>query len=281
VTNDSYTDIEVELDDPVCTIRLNRPERLNAFTYHTLAELRRAVDHAAVDPAVVGIVITGNGRGFCSGLDAETLRSITEAAAGGDEQAGRSDPKSTEVPGLFTYLLQVPKPVIAAVNGVAAGGGFVLAMMCDIRFAAPEASFLTVFLKRGLAAEHGTTWTLPRLLGPGRALDLLWSSRKIGAAEAREIGLVDYIVENDAGTAAGSDVVSRAQAYVRELAAAASPASMADAKRMVYEQLGMGYPDALRQTDAIQNDTLSRRDAYEGARALIEKREPNFDRLGS
>ena len=164
--------IEVHIDDPVCVIRLDRPERLNALTFPMMADLRRAVDDAAADPRVVGIVITGNGRGFCSGLDAAVLAAVT-SGDGDDVGAGpdadvRTVPEG-ELPGIFSYLLQVPKPVIAAINGVAAGGGVVLASMCDVRIASTEAAFATVFLQRGLVAEHGTSWILPRLLGPGRA----------------------------------------------------------------------------------------------------------------
>src|SRR5205807_8087121 len=150
-----------------------------------LAEFRRTVDEAGRDPRVVGIVITGAGRGFCSGLDASALQETTTT--------GSSSRRETAgVPGMFTWLLEVPKPVIAAVNGVAAGGGFVLAVMSDIRIASADASFTTIFSKRGLIAEHGTTWIVPRLIGAGRALDLLWTSRKIDADEAYRTGLVEY-----------------------------------------------------------------------------------------
>src|SRR5207237_618154 len=151
-------------------IRLNRPEKLNALTPQLLAELREAIDAAAANPRVVGIVITGNGRGFCAGLDAGVL---TEYARGEREMAQAS---AETLPGLFSYLVQVDKPVIAAVNGPAAGGGFVLALLADVRFASRNASFITSFAQRGLVAEHGTSWMLPRLVGTGRALDLLWTS---------------------------------------------------------------------------------------------------------
>jgi len=266
----TYQDIQVEIVDPVCTIRLNRPDKLNALSYHMLGELRRAIDDAAADQRVVGIVITGNGRGFCSGLDSQALVETTAAGSSGRDTSAAAQ---AETPGMFTYLLSVPKPVIAAVNGVAAGGGLVLAALCDVRFASTEASFTTVFLKRGLIAEHGTSWLLPRMLGPGRALDLLWSSRRIGADEALSTGMVEYVVPAE-------DLVARAQDYVRELSIAASPAAMAETKRMVYEHLGLGHVDALRDADAAQWRALDSDDSTEGARALIEKRNPQFPRLG-
>ncbi len=272
-----FHDIEVSVEDPVCVIRLNRPDKLNAFTYRTLGELRRAIEAAASDARVVGIVITGNGRGFSAGLDSATLAAVTGADGAGGVGAGAAaeerDVVDDDVPGLFTYLLRIPKPIIAAVNGVAAGGGLVLATLCDVRIASTEASFTTVFLKRGLIAEHGTSWLLPRLLGPGRALDLLWTSRRIDAAEALAAGLVEHVVPAD-------ELIDRACAYVREIADAAAPAAIAATKRMVYEHLGLGYPDALRDADREQWAAIDREDSTEGARALLEKRAPNFRRLG-
>ena len=261
--------IVYEVEDPVATIRLDRPERLNAFTHETLAALREAVDAAASDSAVVGIIVTGTGRGFCAGLDAAAL---AETTSRGSAARDTDAPASDTVPGLFTYLLDVPKPVVAAVNGVAAGGGLVLAAMCDVRFASTEASFTTVFSKRGLIAEHGTSWILPRLLGPGRALELLWSSRRIDAEEALRIGLVEFLTEPDR-------LLERATGFVRELAENISPASMRDTKRLVYRHLGVGYPEALREADAVQWESLDRVDAKEGVQSFLERRPPRFPRL--
>jgi len=270
VAEKGYRDLEVTIDDPVALIRLNRPEKLNAFTYDTLGEIRRAIDSAAADPRVVGIVITGAGRGFCAGLDAQTLAAVT---AEGASRSRRELPPG-ELPGLFTYFLEVPKPIVAAVNGVAAGGGVVLASMCDVRFASTAASFTTVFLKRGLVAEHGTTWILPRLMSPGRALDLLWTSDRIDGETAHRIGLVEHLSSPE-------KLVDDACAYIRKIAASASPASVADTKRMVYRHAGVGYPEALQEVDTVQWNAVSRPDASEGARALLERREPKFPRLGA
>ena len=256
----------VEIDDPVATITLNRPATLNALTHPMLREFRAAVDAAARDPRVVGIVVTGAGRGFCSGLDASVLQATTTAGSS-------TRPVTDDVPGLFTWLLEVLKPVIAAVNGVAAGGGFVLAAMSDIRIASTAASFTTIFSKRGLIAEHGMTWIVPRQIGTGAALDLLWSSRRIDAEEAHRVGLVQQLAEPD-------DLLAAARRYVVELAENVSPASLADTKRLVYEGYGVRYPEALQEIDAVQYAALDRIDAKEGAAALIEKRPPDFPRLG-
>ena len=264
-----YTEIEYELRGTAAIIRLNRPEKLNALTSTTLAEIRLAVDTAAADASVVGIVITGNGRGFCSGLDSAALIASTTAGS-----AGRGKPKGDDPHGMFSYLLHVPKPVIAAVNGVAAGGGLVLALVSDVRIASTAASFTTIFSKRGLVSEHGTSWIMPRLMGVGRSLDLLWTSRRIDAEEALRTGMVEYVCEPD-------ELVDRACAYVADLAENVSPQAIADIKRLVYRHAGMGYVEALEEADAATYAALDRPDSTEGARALVEKRPPRFARLGS
>ena len=266
----TFTDIEVETSDPVCIIRLNRPERLNALTYPMLAAIRSAVDAAAADPAVVAIIVTGNGRGFCSGLDADVLKATTEAGS-----AGRAKPAEGELAGMFSYFLHVPKPIIAAVNGVAAGGGFVLAAMADLRVAGPSASFTTIFSKRGLTSEHGTSWILPKIVGTARALDLLWSSRRIDGAEAYRIGLADFLCDD------GEDPVERARAYIADLAANISPASIANMKQLVYRHADTPYPEALAEADFHTWQALDRPDSTEGAMSLIEKRPSNFARWGT
>src|SRR4029079_16566378 len=159
--------IRYEVDDPVATITLNRPEVLNAFHFPMLAEIREAIEAATADRAVVATVITGEGRGFCAGLDSSVLAATT--GGGGQRPAVAED----ELPGLFSYFTRQPKPIIAAVNGVTAGGGFVLASMCDLRFASTQAAFTVVFSKRGLVAEHGITWLLPRQVGLGSAVQPL------------------------------------------------------------------------------------------------------------
>lgn len=181
---------------------------------------------------------------------------------------------SAELPGLFTYLLDVRKPVIAAVNGVAAGGGLVLLAMCDIRIFSREARVTTVFLKRGLIAEHGMTWVLPRLLGPGRALDLLWTSDFVDAARALEIGLAEYVSEPGA-------LVADAVAYIKKVAGAAAPWGVAVTKELVYRHLGTGWLEAVTEAKKFQDESLGRPEPGEGVRALLEKRDPRFPRLGA
>ena len=260
--------IRYEVADPVATITLCRPEVLNAFHGPMLGELQRAVEAAVADPAVVGIVITGEGRGFCAGLDAAALAATTER---GSSERPATDPD--ELPGLFSYLLEQPKPIIAAVNGVAAGGGFILTLKCDLRIASTDAAFTSIFTKRGLIAEHGATWFLPRLVGTGAALDLLWSSRTIGADEAHRLGLVQQVVPPE-------KLLATARAYIADLAANVTPYGIAETKRLVHSHGGRDLRSALQEADDATWAAVSRPDAKEGVAALVERRPPRFERLG-
>jgi len=262
----AQSNVSLEVKDSVAIVRLNRPERMNAFTFKMVAEIRAAVDRAAPDEKAVGIIITGSGRAFSAGLDATDLARSTSGTAQSDIESSTS---SDELPALFSYLLRIPKPVIAAVNGVAAGGGFVLAMMSDLRFAAASASFTTVFSKRGLIAEHGTSFLLPRLVGTSRALDLLWSSRRFDAAEALRIGFVDRVVPDER-------LLDEACAYIRDLAANVSPRSLAVIKAQVYGHLSLGMEAAIRHSDKIMNESLTHPDATEGVASFVERRPPRF-----
>lgn len=247
-------------------ITINRDEKLNAFTYPMIAALRDSVMRAQADPAIVGIVVTGAGRAFSAGLDMDALsQSASRARDGnpGDEHG------ADELPSLFGYLLTIGKPVIAAVNGVAAGGGFVLAMMCDLRFASEAASFTTVFSKRGLIAEHGTSFILPRMIGTSRALDLLWSSERIGAAEAYRIGLADRLTAPDM-------VVDDAVTYIDKLAATVSRRSLAVIKAQVYRHLSLPLTEAAWDADKLMWQALAHADAREGVASFVERRAPNF-----
>jgi enoyl-CoA hydratase/carnithine racemase len=263
----SDAEILFETMGRVALIRLNRPQQLNALTYGMLADIRRLVAVAEKDPAVTAIAFVGEGRGFCSGLDAEVLRQTT--AAGESRRVEGDAPARTDPPGMFSYLPRISKPVISAVNGVAAGGGFILAMMSDLRFGSESASFTTVFSKRGLIAEHGASWVLPRLVGPSRAMDLLWSSRRVMADEALRIGLLDRIVPAD-------ELLASVAAYVDDLAAQVSPGAIAVMKSQVYRHLSDAMEPALADADRLTAAQLKHPDAYEGAMSLIERRAPKF-----
>jgi enoyl-CoA hydratase/carnithine racemase len=265
----SEAEILFETMGRVALIRLNRPQALNALTYAMLADIRRLVSVAEQDPEVTAIAFVGEGRGFCSGLDAEVLRQTTAAGESRPAEGGSAQRENPDPPGMVSYLPRISKPVISAVNGVAAGGGFILAMMSDLRFGSDAASFTTVFSKRGLIAEHGASWMLPRLVGASRALDLLWSSRRVHADEALRIGLLDRVFP-------AADLLAGLVAYVDDLAANVSPSAIAVMKSQVYRHLSDAMEPALADADRLTQAQLKHPDAYEGAMSLIERRAPNF-----
>ena len=252
---------------PLALITLNRPERLNALTTPMRKAIMDLVRKGEADEAVVAIAITGAGRGFCSGVEVEHLVQVTSKGEGPLQQT--ADEPEEEIPGLYAGFLKVAKPIIAAVNGPAAGAGFTLAMMCDLRFVAEGAIMTTVFSKRGLIAEHGSSWILPRLVGPSRALDLLWSSRRVSAEEALRIGLADRVCPADS-------LVAAVQEYVEDLAANVAPRSLATIKSQVYRHLAEDFATAARDSHALVRKSLTHPDAKEGATAFVERRPPQF-----
>ncbi len=275
-----YEEITYSVDNPVAIITMNRPEALNALTGRMMAEIRHALAAAESDPEVVGIVLTGAGRGFCAGADIAGLDATASgesAAAAEDLSALKAEPGDPDMGENFrityTYILSVQKPVIAAINGPCAGLGFCYALLCDMRFAERQAKFTTAFSQRGLIAEHASSWLLPRLIGPGKALDLLWSARKFLADEAYELGMVERVVDS-------GESVEAASAYIRELAAVASPTSLKIIKAQVYRHLNMELGAAMKESNALMAESLEREDFKEGVRSFIEKRPPEFGRIG-
>lgn len=273
-----YRDILYTVDDPVAVITMHRPDRLNAFTNRMLAEIRHAVAAAEADERVVGIVLTGAGRGFCAGMDLAALDAISAAGSMQDDNppelaASPGDPAmGSDFDGKFSYFLAVRKPVIAAVNGPCAGLGFCFALLCDMRFVDTQAKFSSAFAGRGLVAEHGASWLLPRLVGTGRALDLLWSARRFDGVEAERLGIAERLCEPGTSLSAACD-------YVRELARTVSPASLMVMKQQVYRHLMTSYGPAMRETDRLMHESLERPDFREGVRSFIEQRPPRFDRV--
>ena len=274
-----YEEIRYEVDGPAAVITLNRPDALNALTNNMLEELKHALAEAEKDESVVGIVLTGEGRGFCAGMDMNALNS---QASGGDLSAGAERRKLEADPGdksmgdnftvAFTYILSIRKPVIAAVNGACAGLGMSIALLCDMRFGSENTRFITAFSQRGLVAEHGQSWILPRLIGSARALDLLWSSRKTGAEEAKEMGLLDRILPHD-------ELVPATKDYIVQLAEASSPTSLMVMKQQVYRHLNMELGDAMKESNQLMAASLQRDDFREGVKSFLEKRPPEFDRI--
>ena len=252
-----------EENDGVALVTLNRPERLNSWTDELGSAYFDALDRGAASSDVNAIVVTGAGRGFCSGADMDMLLGIG-ASEGGEEtpQQLRAD--------RHDYALTIPKPVIAAINGACAGLGFVHAMMCDIRFAAEGAKFTSAFSRRGLIAEHGVSYMLPRVVGPSNALDILMSGRVFLAEEAKEMGVVSRVL-------APEDLLTATVEYAQELGRYSAPWSMAQMKRQVWTQMDMARTDALNESNQIMAQSLKRPDFKEGVASFVEKRDPSFE----
>lgn len=248
-----------EVSEGIATITLNRPDRLNAWTEALGTAYFDRLDEAADDPHVKVIVVTGAGRGFCAGADMDMLQGI------GSADDGPAQPETRA----HTHATGVPKPVIAAINGACAGLGLVHASMADLRFAAEGAKFTTAFSRRGLVAEHGTSWVLPRLLGPSVALDLLMSGRVFMADEALELGFVNRVVPAD-------ELMAVTRAYALDLAANVASTAMAVIKRQVWGHYDMTLNDSLAETNDMMKRSLKRPDFKEGVASFVEKRPPTF-----
>jgi enoyl-CoA hydratase/carnithine racemase len=278
-----HPEIRYTVDDPVAEVRLARPAALNALTLPMLAALRDALFEAERDARVVGIVLTGEGRGFCSGLDMRLLQraAAEDERSGGQPSTPAPPPAAPAAPAQlgpdvafeFDYFPGLRKPIVAAVNGPAAGLGFVLAMLCDIRIAGERAVFNSAFAARGLVAEYGISWLLPRLVGTAHALDVLWRPRKIDAREALGIGLVSRVVTD-------AELVSTASAYVRELAERSSPASLMAMKAQVYRDLSSTLAESWVRTREMMAKSVEEPDFREGVTAFVESRPPRFRRIG-
>jgi enoyl-CoA hydratase/carnithine racemase len=268
------SDVLYEVKDRIATITLNRPDRLNAFTQAMGDGLRGSMETAARDAGVRVIVLTGAGRGFCAGADMENL---SGAAGSRGATIQRTTPPAIDVGGSkradfqhrYSYFPAVPKPIIGAINGPAAGLGLVFALYCDIRIAGSEAMFTTAFSRRGLIAEYGLAWLLPRLVGPGHAADLLFSARRVGAEEAAKIGLVNRVVPQ-------AELMGAVDAYARELASVVSPRSMGVMKRQLWESMQTGLADALALAEDEMPLSFKSEDFREGVAHFVEKRAARF-----
>ena len=268
-----YQDITVAVDQRVCTITLNRPERLNAWTERMENEFRGAVQAAEADDSVRAIVVTGAGRGFCAGADMDILEAGAAGGSTGAEEAAA--PAADALQGIernyawrFSYLLRVRKPVFAAINGPIAGIGLCMALFCDFRYMAEGQKLTTAFAKRGLIAEHGASWMLPRLVGVTNALDLLLSARTLVTAEAAQLGLVKALP--------AEGFLAAVQATARELVHTASPRSIGVIKRQVYDSLFQDLDEAWRRADEAMVASFDSEDFKEGVAHFLEKRAPNF-----
>ena len=263
--------------DRVATITLNRPDKLNAWTATMEQEVRAAIYEAERDQNVRVIILTGAGRGFCAGADMSLLGAIAQQGLGdrGQEDflrntsnGGRQNVRP-DFQKKYSYFPSIEKPVIAAVNGPAVGLGFIISLYCDLRFASDSARFGTAFAKRGLIAEYGLAWLLPRLIGPANALDLLFSARLVDANDALRMGLVNQVFPQ-------SSFMENVYAYAKELAYSVSPRSMRVIKDQVYNAMFQTLSEAFETSEKEMVQSLQCEDFKEGVAHFLEKRSAAF-----
>ena len=263
--------------DRIATITLNRPDKLNAWTAIMEQEVRSSIEEAERDENVRVIILTGAGRGFCAGADMSLLSSVV--ASGVDERVRKQASSSSTagpVEGIradfrkkYSYFPAVEKPIIAAINGPVVGLGLVIALYCDLRFASDAAKFSTAFARRGLIAEYGLAWILPRLVGHANALDLLFSARMVDSAEALRIGLVNQVFRQDV-------FLAKVNEYARDVAANSSPRSTRIMKRQVYDAMFQNLEEAFDVAEREMLASLQCEDFKEGVAHFLEKRAPAF-----
>jgi len=260
-------DCIVERHGGVMVIRFNRPERMNSMGGTLLQDLNAAIDDGRGDDRVRAFIVTGEGRGWCAGAD---LQDMGGAAGAGGEHAKRYnalDPIG--VVGRTVLNIQgADKPVIAAVNGVAVGGGFGLCSSMDLRIASDQARFSAVFIKRALAPDCGLSWFLPRLVGPERAAELFYTGRMVDAAEALQLGIVSKVVPHDSLMDAALEFASAI--------AKAPPSAMTFTRRALLHSPSATLADQLEYEWGNQKASLRSPEFMEGVQAFLQKREPDY-----
>ncbi|MFC2017316.1 enoyl-CoA hydratase/isomerase family protein [Chloroflexota bacterium] len=260
----NYEDLLLEKKDGIATITLNVPDKLNALTRKMQMSLRLAVDEIAKDDEVRVVIVTGAGRGFCSGADVAALQAHSET----NQKESRYQRLRMYGEGLEDAFVRLDKPVIAAINGVAAGAGFSLALRCDIRIASEEARFGAVFILRAVVPDWGITFSLPRVVGTSKALELMFTGEVIDAAEAERLGIVSRVVPHDELMKVTQELAARI--------AQQPPIALELAKRLVYRSMIGDIAHHLDWETYAQQLCFGTEDFKEGARAFLEKRQPRF-----
>lgn len=267
-----YQQILVTKRDLVATVTLNRPDKLNAWTAVMENEVSQAIRAAAADDEVRVIVLAGAGRGFCAGADISLLSDIAGGEKSGAAQ-GAEVPVDALVPPEFArrhaWLLAVPKPIVAAIRGPAVGLGFVIPMFCDLRLASDTARFCTIFARRGLVAEYGLAWILPRLIGLPNAADLLFTSRTIDAAEALRMGLVQRVIPDGEFDAA-------VHQFAADMASTVSPRSLRLMKEQLHAAPTQTLAESVDHAFRLMVESFDTEDFREGVAHYVEKRPARF-----
>jgi 2-(1,2-epoxy-1,2-dihydrophenyl)acetyl-CoA isomerase len=260
----TYKCLIYEVKDGVATLTLNRPERLNALGDTLRDDLQDAVTRASEDPDVRVMIVTGAGTGFCSGGDVKAMSERKESGSGRPlmEKVAPGRDRTVQA------LRDAPKPVIAAVNGAAAGAGMNLALCCDIRFASTAAKFSQAFVRRGLHPDWGGTYFLPRVVGTAKACELIFTGEVIDAQEALRLGIVSAVY-------APEELLPAAHALARKIADG-PPIAIRLAKRSIYHNLDCDLRQALEFETFAQNICFDTEDAAEGIKAFVDKRAPAF-----
>jgi enoyl-CoA hydratase/carnithine racemase len=266
----TYQHILYGVERKIATITLNRPERMNAWTPIMEHDVRHAMEAAAKDDGVRVIVLTGAGRAFCAGADMDALKGLDPNDIRGAEGLPSFDMnRRPDWQARYSFYPSIAKPVIAMLNGATAGIGLVHALYCDLRFAADNTVFTTSFARRGLIAEHGISWMLPRIVGHANALDLLLSARRVQSEEALRIGLVNRLYPAD-------QLAEQTYAYVHELVDFVSPTAMAVIKRQLYDVPFQTLSEAMIDANREMVAALRGADFREGVASFVEKRPPRF-----
>ena len=266
------TEFEVD-EEGIATIWLSRPKRMNAWTGRMHTEYRYLLSRAEQDQGVRGIVVTGRGKGFCVGGDSDALTGHIKKGGYDSGTSGEIDWPgygiSDDFDALFAYHYGLSKPIVAAINGPVAGVGLALACFADIRFAAPGIKLTTAHGKLNLPAEYGLSWVLPRLVGLGRANDLLLTSRVFYSEEALAMGLVNQLFDS-------VNIVQQARGYLHEMVRAVSPNSIKQTRWQIYKDLHRDAASSVEDSEKLLKEMMKEQDYQEGVQAFLDKRNPKW-----
>lgn len=258
-----YKDVIYSEENGIATLTLNRPDKMNALTGEMRESIYHVIDHITNHKSVRVLIITGAGRAFCSGADVQSLAGNVRRPV-----QARSDQPGTERLSVHVLMQKCEKPIIAAINGTAAGAGLDMAMACDIRIASEKARFAELYIRRGLFPVEGGIYLLPRLVGIGKACELIWTGDMIDAKEAERIGLVNKVVPHE-------ELESSARELAEKIAKSA-PLAIQKSKKALYNGLNSDFETSMKYIQPLMREILQSKDHREGTQAFLEKREPVF-----